>query len=165
MGQADASGSGNALANTLTGNAANNVLDGGFGNDTLIGGQGGDIYVSGHDYGSDAVREDDAAPGSAEVVRFLDSVGAEQIWLRHVEDDLEVSVVGTEDVLTIENWYLGGQHRVEQFMTADGRLLLDSRVETLVQAMAAFAPPMAGQISLPPSYSDALAPAIAANWQ
>lgn len=35
----------------------------------------------------------------------------------------------------------------------------------LVQAMAAFAPPSAGQTTLPPAYQTALAPVLAANWQ
>ena len=65
----------------------------------------------------------------------------------------------------MENWYLGSGYHVEQFRTADGRLLLDSQVENLVQAMAAFAPPAAGQTTLPPTYQDSLAPVIAANWQ
>jgi hypothetical protein len=54
---------------------------------------------------------------------------------------------------------------VEQFKTADNKVLLDSRVENLVQAMAAFAPPAAGQTSLPQNIQDALAPVLAANWQ
>lgn len=44
LGTAPLSGTGNALANTLTGNAAANVLDGAGGADTLIGGAGNDIY-------------------------------------------------------------------------------------------------------------------------
>jgi hypothetical protein len=67
--------------------------------------------------------------------------------------------------LIVENWYLGSQYHIEQFRTGDGRLLLDSQVENLVQAMAAFAPPSAGQTTLPQAYQDALAPVIAANWQ
>ena len=34
-----------------------------------------------------------------------------------------------------------------------------------IEAMAAFAPPGAGQTALPPDYQEALAPVIAANWQ
>ena len=65
----------------------------------------------------------------------------------------------------MENWYLGSGYHVEQFRTADGRLLLDCQVENLMQAMAAFAPPAAGQTTLPPTCQDSLAPVIAANWQ
>jgi len=59
---------------------------------------------------------------------------------------------------------LGNQYRVEQFRTSDGKVLLDSQVQSLVDAMAAFAPPAAGQTTLPAHCSTALAPVIVANW-
>jgi hypothetical protein len=67
--------------------------------------------------------------------------------------------------MTIQNWYSGSTYHIEQFKTDDNKVLLDTRVENLVQAMAAFAPPSAGQTTLPQNYQDALAPVIAANWQ
>jgi Ca2+-binding RTX toxin-like protein len=103
--------------------------------------------------------------GNTDVAEFLAGIERDQIWLRHVGNNLEASVIGTGDKLTVQNWYLGAQYRVEQFRTVDGGLLLDSQVENLVQAMAAFAPPAAGQTTLPPAYQETLAPVIAANWQ
>ena len=47
---------------------------------------------------------------------------------------------------------------------ADGKTLLDSQVNSLVQAMSAFAPPPAGQSTLAADYQTALNPVIAANW-
>ncbi|WP_418889614.1 M10 family metallopeptidase C-terminal domain-containing protein [Rhizobium laguerreae] len=44
-GSANFTGTGNALANTITGGAGNDVLDGGAGADTLIGGAGNDTYI------------------------------------------------------------------------------------------------------------------------
>ncbi|MDP2792567.1 MAG: calcium-binding protein, partial [Sulfurisoma sp.] len=156
---------GNAASNTLTGNAGNDTLDGKAGTDILIGGTGSDTYLLGAGYGSDTIRENDATAGNADAARFLTGISADQIWLRHVGNNLEAGIIGSTDTLTLENWYLGSAYHVEQFKTADGRLLLDTQVENLVQAMAAFAPPAAGQTTLPPTYQDALAPVIAANWQ
>ncbi|MBP2485955.1 Ca2+-binding RTX toxin-like protein [Rhizobium leguminosarum] len=48
-------GTGNALANTITGGAGNDTLDGGAGNDTLAGGAGNDIYVV--DSAGDVINE------------------------------------------------------------------------------------------------------------
>jgi hypothetical protein len=45
------------------------------------------------------------------------------------------------------------------------RWQLDSQVDQLVGAMAAFAPPAAGQTSLPQNYKEALNTVIASNWQ
>ncbi|MGO8041198.1 protease, partial [Rhizobium leguminosarum] len=44
-GSADFTGTGNALANTITGGAGNDVLNGGAGADTMIGGAGDDNYI------------------------------------------------------------------------------------------------------------------------
>ncbi|WP_414472641.1 beta strand repeat-containing protein [Microvirga sp. M2] len=44
-GEDDVSGTGNALANTITGNDGHNILDGGLGADTLAGGLGNDTYI------------------------------------------------------------------------------------------------------------------------
>ena len=150
---------------TLNGIAGDDTLDGGAGNDRLAGGQGNDTYRLGRDDGADTVVENDATAGNTDVAQFLAGIGADQIWLRHVGRNLEAGIIGTTDKLTVQNWYLGEQYHVEQFRAADGKLLLDSQVENLVQAMAAFAPPAAGQTTLPPAYQDTLAPVIAANWQ
>jgi len=156
---------GSTSNNTLTGNAGNDTLDGKTGTDILVGGTGNDTYLFGAGYGSDTIRENDATADNNDAAQFLAGIAADQIWLRHVGNKLEASIIGTTDKLTLENWYLGSAYHVELFKTADGKLLLDSQVENLVQAMAAFAPPSAGQTTLPPTYQDSLAPVIAANWQ
>jgi hypothetical protein len=167
------SGTGNALDNWIVGNNAANVIrgndgadriDGGGGSDTLIGGQGGDAYVLGRGYGRDVVQEDDATPGSIDRLEFLSGIGSDQIWFRHVGNDLQVSVIGTGDKATLQNWYLGSQYHVEEFVTAGGQVLRDSSVQELVTAMAAFSTPALGEMSLSGGYSTLL-PVIAATWQ
>ena len=74
-------------------------------------------------------------------------------------------MIGGTDKLTVSNWYSGSSYHVEQFKTSDGKVLLDSQVQNLVQAMAAFSPPAAGQTTLPASYQSSLNTVIAANWQ
>ncbi len=49
--------------------------------------------------------------------------------------------------------------------SGNGKALLDSQIDALVQAMAAFTSPAAGQTSLPSTYQDSLEPVLAANWQ
>ena len=51
------------------------------------------------------------------------------------------------------------------YKTSDGKTLLDSNVQNLVQAMASFSPPAMGQTTLPPAYASQLNSMIAANWQ
>jgi Ca2+-binding RTX toxin-like protein len=167
-------GGGNELNNVLTGNSGNNtltgyagddVLDGKAGNDTLVGGTGNDRYLLSRGYGSDRILENDATPGNTDAAWFDAGIAADQLWFRHVSNNLEVSVIGTGDKFSLANWYLGNQYHVEQFKTSDGRTLLDSQVQNLVSAMAAFAPPSAGTLDLSAAYASQLAPVIAANWQ
>jgi len=118
----------------------------------------------GRGYGGELIQENDATAGNTDVVSFLAGVTSEQIWFRHVGNDLEVSIIGTTDTALIQNWYVGSQYHVEQFKTSDGKKLLDSKVQELVDAMASFTPPAIGQFTLPTSYQPTLLPVIGADW-
>lgn len=154
-GTADRNGTGNASDNTLVGNAGRNILKGGAGHDT---------YVMTRGSGADKIQENDATLGNTDVALFTD-IASDQLWFQHRGRDLQVTVIGTSDKLTIANWFAGTQYHVEQFKTSDGKTLLDSQVQNLVDAMAGFAPPAAGQTTLSPSYQSRLGGVIAANWQ
>jgi Ca2+-binding RTX toxin-like protein len=167
-------GTGNALDNVLTGNSGANVLTGGAGNDTLdgkagadslAGGTGNDTYKLGRGYGADTITENDTTAGNTDVARFEAGITKDQLWFVKTGNNLQVSIIGTSDKLTLTNWYLGSQYHVEQFKTSDGKTLLDSQVQNLVSAMAGFAPPAAGQTTLSASYAASLSPVMAANWQ
>ena len=95
----------------------------------------------------------------------MQGVTAEQIWLRRDLNKLEISLIGTSDKVTVDNWFSGTGHRIEQFRTSSGQTLLSSQVDSLVSAMAAFAPPAAGETALSESYQTALMPVIGSNWQ
>jgi Ca2+-binding RTX toxin-like protein len=164
-------GTGNALNNTLTGNAAANTLAGAAGNDSYAGGGGNDtlndtsttsndVYAWGRGEGADALTD----AGGTDRLDILAGATEDQIWLRRVGSHLEVSLIGTGDRFTVNNWYASSANRVESFRLADGQALQASQVQQLVDAMAAFAPPAAGETTLPPDYQSALQPVIAANW-
>jgi Ca2+-binding RTX toxin-like protein len=149
---------------SLDGGAGNDTLDGGTGSDSLRGGKGNDSYRMARGYGSDTVSENDATAGNTDVLRFDAGIAASQLWFRKQGQDLEVRIIGTSDKLTVQDWYRGSQYHVEQFKTSDGKTLLDSQVQNLVQAMASFAPPASGQTTLSQSYANSLNAVIAANW-
>ena len=59
---------------------------------------------------------------------------------------------------------VASQYHVEQIKTSDGKVVLDTGVEALVQAMASFAPPAMGQMTLSAPLQTSLAPVLAASW-
>jgi len=155
-------GDGNDALNGLYGN---DTLYGGVGNDTLDGSYGSDTYQFGRGDGLDRILESDNTTTSVDTLQLSARISREQVWWRKSGNDLEMSIIGTTDKVTIQNWYAGKANHIEQFRTADGKVLLDTQVDQLVNAMAAFAPPAAGQAALSAAYQTALNPVIAANWK
>ncbi|WP_232346439.1 calcium-binding protein [Cupriavidus sp. USMAA2-4] len=137
-------GTGNELDNVIRGNRGNNILTGGKGNDTLMGGAGDDTYVFARGDGRDTIAERDATAGNTDVLRFKDVKQAD-LWFKHVGNDLQISILGSTDQISIKDWYVAGtsgtDHQVERIQTADGLTMYNTDVEKFVQAMAAFAPP------------------------
>lgn len=172
LGSNNSTGTGNALDNLLTGNAGTNTLAGGEGRDTYRGGAGtdtlndtatssDDLYIWGRGEGADTLTD----AGGNDRLDILAGVSADQLWFRRVGNNLEMSVIGSTDRFTINGWYSSAANQVETFRLSSGHTLLASQVQQLVNAMAAFAPPVAGQTTLPPEYAGTLQPLIAANWQ
>ncbi|HGY1015931.1 TPA: calcium-binding protein [Aeromonas salmonicida subsp. smithia] len=155
---------GGADDDTILGDSGDDTLDGGLSADILIGGSGSDTYKFGRDYAADLIVENDTTFANRDIVIFSDNVTVDQLWFSRVDNNLEVSIVGTSDKIVVDNWYSGSQYQIEVFQAADNQMLLNSQVENLVQAMAAFTPPAAGQTSLQQDYHDALTPVLAANW-
>ncbi len=150
---------------TLLGGVGNDTLDGGAANDTLTGGTGNDTYLMSRGWDNDRIIDNDSTAGNADLAQFAVDISSTQLWFRKSSNNLEVIVIGTSDKFTIQNWFLGSQYHVEQFKSGDGKTLLDSQVQNLVNAMASFSPPQPGQTSLSPEYQSALGGTIAANWQ
>ena len=142
---------GNSAANTLNGGAGNDTLDGGAAADTLIGGAGADIYRFGAGYGIDTIQENDTTAGVKDAVQFVGTVKQADVKFKQVGNNLEVSLnANTTDKLVLQSWYLGNQYHVEEFRFTDGTVVLDSQVQGLLSAMAAFTAASA------PSASDAV---------
>ncbi|WP_454868503.1 calcium-binding protein [Pseudomonas farris] len=161
---------GGAGDDRLSGDTGSDTLIGGTGNDQLSGDRGNDLYRFERGDGQDDI--DDFDPdANTDVLQFGAGISANQLWFSKNGWDLEVSVIGTTDKVTISKWSFWGPgswekaQNIEQFRTADGKVLLDNQVDQLVGAMAAFAPPAPGETSLPQNYQTSLNTVIASNWQ
>ncbi|XVN13932.1 calcium-binding protein [Pseudomonas corrugata] len=145
LGGNDALRGGNG-ADQLYGGAGVDTLNGGAGNDRLEGGAGSDLYQFERGGGKDVINDFDTE-ANTDVLAFGAGISSDQLWFRKTGYDLEVSVIGTGDSVTISQWSFWGTGtwekatHIEQFRTADGKVLLENQVDQLVGAMAAFAPP------------------------
>jgi Ca2+-binding RTX toxin-like protein len=163
---------GGAGADRLLGGPGNDSLAGGDDDDLLQGGEGGDSYYVNRGDDIDTIVEsgltglpepmESAAPDR---LWFGEDIAPEQLWFKRQDDALVVSLIGTRDEVHIADWYLGEDRQVEEFHTADGAVLLNTRVDQLVHAMAALAEPHFGELSLPPDYREELQPVITQAWQ
>jgi Ca2+-binding RTX toxin-like protein len=154
---------GQSKADTLSGLAGNDTLVGNLGNDTLIGGSGADTYRFKRGDGRDTLIENDINTLNKDVLAFGD-VASNQLWFARSGQSLVVSVIGTQDQVTVQDWFKGSAYRVEAFTSGDGKSLSSSRVNNLVSAMAKFSAPAEGSTTLPVTTAKALQPVLATSW-
>ncbi|WP_241090048.1 calcium-binding protein [Pseudomonas viridiflava] len=149
---------------TLYGGAGNDVLNGGTGNDSLIGGDGSDTYEINIGSGRDVINNYDVSSGT-DVLQFGTEVSLDDLWFRRSGSDLEVSIIDTSDKVVVSNWYAANDYQVDQFKTADGKTLLDSQVQSLVDSMASFGVDAGAERNLTAAQQTQLDAVLAANWQ
>ena len=125
---------------TINGGAGNDVLSGGLGADTLMGGEGNDKYRFDLGDGADVVADGGLASDQDDLVSGAE-IEADELWFARDSDDLVISVLGTDDRVTVSNWFLQSSNNViETIRTSDGKTLYHSDVARLVSAMAVFNP-------------------------
>ncbi|WP_448512939.1 proprotein convertase P-domain-containing protein, partial [Photorhabdus laumondii] len=95
---------------------------------------------------------------------FGKDISPERLWFQHEGQDLQISVIGSRQEVTLHNWYASPAERPGSIMAGDGHRLMDRNVENLVQAMAAFAPPTPATTMLGDVEQQRLQPVLAANW-
>ena len=148
---------------SFAGTGHGDTMIGGVGTDTdtLVGGTGNDTYVFFQGMGASVV--DDA--GGTNTLRFGEGISDQQLWFAQQGNDLLVSVIGTSESVLVKNWYAGSSPPSDSFVDGSGNTLQASQVANLVDAMASYSPPSAGQTTLPSNEATTLDPVIAANWQ
>ena len=120
----------------LSGGAGSDLIVGGAGNDTLDGGKGGDIYVFNVGDGADTINDYDTTAGNIDTLAI--GVAADQLVFEKSGSDLLISIMGTEDSVTIKKWYSSSAYQVENIQSADGWALSHAQVDLLIQSMASF---------------------------
>lgn len=153
---------GGAGDDSLKGAAGDDILQGGAGSDWLDGGEGNDRYLIGLDDGVDTITQYDG--GGNDTLEFAAGIGHDQLWFSRDGNDLAILIEGGCTTVSIDDWFVSTPHSVDTIVAGDGCSIVESRIQALVEAMAAFSPTAPGQ-STPLPVPDAVASVIAANWQ
>ena len=146
----------------------NEVFDGRAGNDFIWGEGGSDTFIFNKGWGQDRVIEYYSTADDWDKFIFGEGISENQLWFSKGGDwgnALEISLLGTTDKITIDSWFSGKNYQIEEFQLSNGKTLYYNQIDALVSAMAAFAPPAAGQTSLTPQQQAALQPILTASWQ
>lgn len=152
-------GAGSTLSGSagLYGGDGNDTLDGGAGDDTLDGGVGNDKFLFGPGSGNDIV----ITGGGFDELLF-DKIASNQLWLRHVGNDLEITGIGLGTSVLVKDWFLGSANQARRIVAAD-KALAGADIQALVSAMAVVS--AAVPSAWPTTPSAAFAAALAAAWQ
>ena len=126
IGTAAINGTGNASNNTLAGNSGNNVLTGLGGND---------IYQYSRGGGQDTVVDNS---GTSDTMQFGVTINPLDLVISRQANDRRLSIPGSSDQVTIQNWYAGSTNRTETIQAGNGQTMLSTQVDQLIQAMAGF---------------------------
>jgi Ca2+-binding RTX toxin-like protein len=145
----------------LHGGQGDDQLQGGLGRDTLIGGRGSDTYIFSKLDGQDIIRNYDADPNNVDTLQFAD-LTHDELWFSRQRGDLVIDVIGTDDKVTIKNWYLSDDFQLDAVETSD-LVLQNDQVNQLVNAMAQFDAPSASCAVYSREATDELPPVIAAS--
>lgn len=168
--------SGGAGANQLYGDAGDDALivaaaskgytlAGGTGNDTITGSNFSDTYLFNLGDGQDIITDYDAGYVGTDILAFGADINPRDLWLRRTGANLEITVIGSNEKLTVNNWYQASNYHVEALKTADGKVLLDSQVQSLVDTMASFGVAPGAEANLTHDQRAQLDAVLAANWK
>jgi len=141
---------------TLLGGAGDDTLDGSLGKDTYEGGLGNDTfsdavysasdwswdtYRFAHGDGQDVILDHDQnlfAP--MDTIEFAADIRPEELSVTRNQDDLILSFTGTSDQITVQQYFLASNYRIEQFRFADGTVWNTTAIEAWMAAHGANVP-------------------------
>ncbi len=115
---------GGAGDDLLSGSVGNDTLDGGDGNDSLFGGNGNDTYLFGRGYRNDRIYENDTNLGNIDKVLIASGVMPDDVRLVQSGDARSLDLIinnpdGAKATLTLMDWFVGDQYKIEQVVFAD----------------------------------------------
>ncbi len=153
---------GDAGNDTLSGGDGYDTLSGGTGNDVLSGNGGDDTYVFSLLDGQDTIVND-ANTDDFDVLMPTE-INSNDLWFSQVGNDLVIDVIGTDDQITVDQWFAGQNNQLDSIQAAD-LSLQNAQVDQLVNAMSSFNLENASPDMEPSAMPTELVSMLAASWE
>ncbi|MDO5686429.1 MAG: putative Ig domain-containing protein [Neisseria sp.] len=134
-------------ADKLYGGIGNDTLSGGRGNDRLEGGIGDDTYLFAKGDGKDTIYD----LGGSNDTLLLSELTVNDLWFGKKDNHLEISIIGSEDKITIENqflWFFGHPNQVENIRLENGKEIKTDDLDKLIKTLSGFSPQTTDTASL-----------------
>lgn len=122
---------GSAGNDTLNGGLDNDILVGNKGNDYLSGGFGNDTYIFNKGDGQDRIFD----ISGNDTIKFGDGITSHDIWMSKQGLDLQISLLGSNDKVTIEGWFIMPNQRIENIELTSGQKLSGDNLNSLIADM------------------------------
>ena len=126
---------------TITGGRSADTISGGAGNDYVYLSEGNDTYIFGRGDGYDIIYNSDYEGVDTDRIIFGEGVSIKDLHFGmsgYDNQNLEIKIVNSADVLNVYNWGYGEQSQIEEIHSSDGYVLTNDKVNQLIQAMASF---------------------------
>ncbi|TAM46135.1 MAG: hypothetical protein EPN55_06250, partial [Gammaproteobacteria bacterium] len=120
---------GTAGNDVLIGGSGSNMFFGGVGDDTLVGGVGNDIYLYSVGDNSDFILDLDQNPGNTDTLSFGSGITPDTLSAEASGYDLLIHI--GDEILTIQNWFMGADYRIEHVQFENGENHDDSWLAAL----------------------------------
>ena len=113
--------------------------------------------------GQDHIVESNSS-AATDILTLGDEVSLEELWFSRATDDLQINIAGTDDQVTIDNWYTDANAQLDEIELGNS-VLLNSKVEQLVIAMASYNVPSGVGNVIAQSTQESLQPILTEAWQ
>lgn len=110
----------------VLGGAGADQLGGGGGADYLRGGSGDDIYVFTPGSGADIIDNQD---GGTDWLIFTDTLTIDTLSFYREGDDLVIRVTGSDDQVSVFDWFINDDARIDYIQPAEGTGMTPSQIE------------------------------------
>lgn len=137
-----------------------------LGDDVIVGSGYADDYLFNLGDGHDVITDVGSSSSSNrdELKIEQSNLSIEDLWFSRSDDNLLINLVGTQDQITVSNWFASQNNQIES-ISIGSSVLVSGKVDQLINAMASYDVPSGNGTIIPAEVLEELQPVLANTWQ